>query len=296
MTYEKILKIAFSKLKNNKYIINPHLDADLLLVKVTKQSREYILSHKEQKINLIQQIKFRYLIHERFKNHPLAYLLKEKYFYGYKFKVNKNVLIPRWESEAIVDEIINIIKNNPLEKYSIFDIGTGSGCIIISVAKELEKKFPKVNIDKLKAIDISSQALKIAKQNYILNKINKKIEFLKSDLLKSIINNTRTSNTNLIISANLPYLKKEQLKHPTIKYEPNLALYGGLKGLDYYQQLLLEIKIIRNNFKQITLIMEIDPQQKNDINKLILSIYPNIQIITKKDLKGLSRLILINLN
>lgn len=303
MNYGKLLSKAQKKLSTNnpenknKDITNPYLEAELLLSKIIKKTREHILSHKENKISLINKWRFNYLIYKRLNNHPLAYLLQEKYFYAYKFKVNKNTLIPRAESEMMVEELVNLIKNNPNEKYSIFDIGTGSGCIIISVLKELKNKLPEINIEELNAVDISFRALKIAKQNAVLHKLNQKIKFLHGDLLAPIIKNKQTNKikNHLIISANLPYLKSSQLNHPSIKYEPVLALYGGLKGIDYYRRLLLETKTIKNQYKQISLFLEIDPSQKELLNSLILKTYPEAEIKIKKDLRGLFRLIIINL-
>ena len=315
MTYGEILQEAFQKLSKNKYITNPHLEAEILLSKITRQRREYILTYKENKISLVNRLKFNYLIYRRANNYPLAYLVREKYFYGYKFRVNKHTLIPRWESEMIVDEIIDIVKNKPKEKYSIIDVGTGTGCIIISTLKELVKRFEdekqnfKIDISGSIAIDISSQALKVAKHNADLHELKQKIKFLNGNLLDFLVNDKKRSTRcpedvkcpegknkpHLIISANLPYLNLGQLKHPSIKYEPFLALYGGSGGLDYYRQLLEQIRVIRGRYSQISLFMEIDSSQKKSLNSLILKIYPQAKIETKKDLKGLSRLVCADL-
>jgi release factor glutamine methyltransferase len=295
MNYKKALRKAYQKLNKNKYIQNPHLDAEILLSKIIKKEREYVLAHQENKISLIKNIKLNYFINKRFKNYPLAYLVQEKEFYAYKFKVNKNTLIPRWESEMIVDEIINLIKNNPNEQYSIFDIGTGTGCIIISILNEIKNINFIINFDKVIAIDISSQSLKIAQKNAKIHHLSSRIDFLQGNLLKPVLRASEKNNSHLIISANLPYLKSSEMNHPTIKHEPYLAFYGGDDGLNYYRELLEQIKTIKKRYKKISLFLEINPEQKEKLISIISMMHQNAKIETKKDLKGLFRLICINI-
>ena len=306
MTYGEILQEAFQKLntrypEGTKYsegknkIRNPHLEAEILLSKIIQKPREYILTHKEKKIDLVNKLRYNYLIYKRINNYPLAYLIKEKYFYGYKFKVNKNTLIPRPETEMIIDEILNIIKNTPKKQYLLMDLGTGSGCIIISALREIKKINSLKNIQ-AKAIDISQKALKIAFLNAKNHRLEKQIQFFKANLLNFSVNDKTEKKSNLIISANLPYLKLDQLKHFSIKHEPFLALYGGSNGLDYYLELLKQIKDIQNKYKKINLFMEIDPSQKKDISSLILEIHPHAKIEIKKDLRGLFRLVCVEFN
>ena len=294
MTYKKALKEAYSLLKLNPQISNPYLETEFLLSKVIKKKREYFLAHSEEKINLIKYFKFKYLIKKRFLNYPLAYLLKEKNFYNYNFKVNKHTLIPRPETEMIIDEILTLIENDTQKKYEFLDIGTGSGNIIISLFLELKKKNLLRNIIKFWALDISSKALKIAKINASKYKIEKEISFLKGNLLKPFFAKENMAK-NLIISANLPYLTPRELKHQTIQYEPKLALLGGLDGLKYYHKLLKQIKNLKK-YKTIHLFMEINNNQKNALSNMVLSFFKKAKIEIKKDQNDLFRLVYVEIN
>lgn len=237
---------------------NPALDAVLLLAKVIKKSKEFILAHPEYKITANQTKIFHKLIARRQKFEPLAYLLGEQEFYGLNFKVCPNVLIPRPETELIVDEIIATEKKPTTDNRqptTVIDVGTGSGCIIISLAKKLNDK----NI-KFFGLDVSAKALAVAKFNAkkLLNSRRSlsrtairdgndaSVKFVKSDLLKALMsptNNFRlTTNDSIAIIANLPYLTSAQIKNsPSIKHEPRLALAGGKNGLALYQKLLEQI-------------------------------------------------------
>ncbi len=304
MTIEELLQSA-SIPKNISP--NPALDAILLLAKVTKKSKEFILAHPEKKLTANQTKTFQKLIARRQKSEPMAYLLGEQEFYGLAFKVSPAVLIPRPETELIVDEIINTEKN-PNSKFqipnsSIIDVGTGSGCIIISLAKLLADK----NI-KFFGLDISPKALTIAKTNAKkildtgIRRHDPVVKFVKSDLLKALVSPTNdlrlTTNDSTVIIANLPYLTAAQIKNsPSIKYEPRLALAGGRDGLVLYKKLLEQIAEIKKTKPQtsFTVYLEIDPRQTKLISAMIKKILPAGKIEIKKDLSGKNRLVIIDL-
>lgn len=262
------------------------LDINLIISFVLKKPIEFTLAFPETKLNTNQLDKINVLMKRRLKGEPMAYILGYKEFYGLKFRVNKNVLVPRPETEMIVEEVINCAQNNTI----IIDMGTGSGCIIIALAKLLKSK--KI---KFITVDISKKALNTAKQNAKLNKVNNKINFINGDLLKPIINNKKiNNNSKIIITANLPYLTPKQIKNsPSIKKEPRIALVAGSDGLKYYRQLFQQIKKL--TAKEITILCEIDPSQKKTISILAKKIIPKANIKIKKDLSGLSRLAIIKM-
>ncbi|MDD3773763.1 MAG: peptide chain release factor N(5)-glutamine methyltransferase [Patescibacteria group bacterium] len=211
------------------------LDALLLLKFILKKPKEYILAHPEKNLTKKQEKEFFVLVKKRASRFPVAYILGEQEFYGRKFKVNKNVLIPRPETEKIIELVLKKIKEMPhfakgfpglsfgQKKLKILDLGTGSGCIAITLANELDKQKVKYQIT---ASDISCDALKIAKENakklIHRNHHEKKpkesqIHFIKKDIFQNI-----KGKFNIIV-ANLPYVKAKEIKNE-LKFEPQLAL------------------------------------------------------------------------
>ena len=293
MEIKSALSFAIKNFKEHS-VKSPHLEAEILLSYALHKLREYILTHPEYKLSKLQMQKFKTLTKKRLANYPLPYLIGHKEFYGFNFFVDKNVLIPRPETELIIDEVIKITENNR-QKYTYIDVGTGSGCIIITIAKLFKPS-------KFYGIDISNQAIQIAKKNARLNQVAP-IKFLRGNLLKPLFNlkfDPEYSERNpacadgskLIIIANLPYLTPQQIaSSPSIQREPKLALVAGQDGLKYYRQLLQQIS--KNNLNFNYLLLEIDPSQKNAINRLLKSSLPDASWQIKKDLKGHNRLVVI---
>jgi release factor glutamine methyltransferase len=264
---------AYQKL--NKVKINSaSLDAELLLSFVLHKSREYILAHPDFKLRKNQILKFNKLIAARAKNIPLAYLTQVKEFYGRNFYVDKRVLVPRPETEMIIEQLR--IKNYELKiNTTIIDVGTGSGCIITTAACELKNK----NL-KLFATDISQDALTVARKNARVHGVAKKIKFLRGNLLSPVLSflrrqESRNKKNEIIICANLPYLTSAQIKNsPTIKREPKLALAAGADGLKYYRELAVQVQKFNNQYPNvpISIYCEIDPKQSNAIKKVFSSV------------------------
>ena len=235
MTPIKLISIGSNFLKENN--IKSHIiDSELILSSVSGQQRENFLVNSDFKLNLNQINSFNNLILRRaIKKEPVAYLLKKKEFWSMKFDVGKDVLIPRPETEILVENLAKYYKNkNPF----ILDVGTGSGCIIISLLQELKKS-------KAIAIDISNKALKIAKKNSKINKSVNRIKFVKSS-----ISNFNNYKFDLIVS-NPPYITRHQFKNldDSIKYfEPKIALDGGNDGLDVMRKVIYKSrKILKIN-------------------------------------------------
>lgn len=244
------------------------LDIELLISHAIKKAREFVLAHPEFEISNTQAIKIEELIKRRLKHEPIAYILGEKEFYGLDFKVNEHTLIPRPETELIIEKVLALNPKNS----NIVDIGTGSGNIIIALAKNLQAK------NKFFGIDISSKALQIAKQNAKTNKVEKKIKFLKGNLLQPL---TKNKIENAIIIANLPYLSKKiyDATMPDVKkFEPKSALYSAEEGLAHYRKLFSQIKFPAKIF------IEFSPEQKSSLSKLAKELFPKAKLNFHKDL------------
>lgn len=279
------------KIKEKYHIQIDPIDLDVLIGYVTKKSREFILSHPEFNLTTLQTEKLAPLIERRTKNEPLAHILGTKEFYGLNFKVNKHTLIPRPETELIIDMALEEIFNIQHPILNIIDIGTGSGNIIISITNQLKLTPYQLLATNYFAIDISKEALKIAKKNARANSLSKKIKFLHGNLLKPLIKNypkLSQQKATLIILANLPYLSKEIYNNcpPTVKkYEPRSALFSPQDGLSHYEKLLRQIKsasLEKNN--EIILFFEISPEQKKIIASIIKKHFPQARIKFQKDL------------
>ncbi len=290
MTIAQSLKFAADKLTAQKINL-PHLEAEILLSEILKKPREFVLAHAEKKLTAGQTAKFKSQISRRLAYEPTAYLTGHKEFYGLNFKVNKNVLIPRPETELIVEETLKLTAHGAPK--ALIDVGTGSGCVIIALTKHNAGC-------KLLATDISAKALAVAKQNAKTHNVHKKIKFLRGNLLSPLIRDSsfKISDSELIITANLPYLDKnwknllKSSDSAGLKYEPKIALDGGQDGLDLYRKLATQIKHL-SGAANIILLCEIGHLQAEAIKK-IFSFAKNCQI--KKDLSGLNRLVIIKIS
>jgi len=258
----------------------PDLDADLILEYVLGLNKldrimqeNYILSNFE--LEAIDNC-----LKMRLNKIPLAYIIGYKEFYGRKFIVNNDVLIPRPETEAIIDITKQILDDNSAP--IIWEIGTGSGCIAITLALEIPQA-------KIIASDISPPALQIAKNNDIIL-IGKQdnITWLEGDLLNPFTQQDTKPN---IIIANLPYLNQNQYQDDSILAEPDIALYSPNDGLEHYIRLLQAIKSRFTLYPDI--ILEINPEQASPLENYIKSLIPKSKITIYKDLQGLDRHILI---
>jgi release factor glutamine methyltransferase len=273
----------------NPFNIPPY-ESELILSHILQKSREYVLTHPEIALNKAQKAKFLNLIKRRQKYEPLAYILGHKEFYGLDFKVDKNVLIPRPETELLVEEIIKLDPKGE----NIIDIGTGSGNIVISLAKSIGEK------NNFFAVDISEKALRIAKYNAKKHKVDKKIDFIKSDLLKNKKLLDKIKNKKIIMVANLPYLSKKIYSStmPDVKnYEPQSALLSGDDGLDHYKKLFSQIgKLLVANCRLLAeIFLEISPEQKTKMEKMIRKYFPKCKMNFIKDISGRWRVVKIKI-
>ena len=275
MNYQELLVDASKQLKSYKFN-SAKLDAELILSKTLGLSREKILLNLNEKINDKVLENFNYYLKLRKQNKPIAHILGFKDFWKYKFKVDKNVLIPRPETELIIEQALKILPK--LSNKNILDIGTGSGCIIISIIKERENC-------KATAIDKSLKALKVAKLNAEMHQVQKKIKFLNIDVDKYFAN-----KYDLIVS-NPPYIKDSEilsLDKDVKLNEPKLALSGGKSGLNkVFKVIKKSQKLLKTNGK---LILEIGDKQSKEVKKYLIKNNFN-QIKIFKDLSGKDRCI-----
>ncbi len=255
MNLETAIKNAYRILENNN-IKSARLDSEILLSKVINKSREYIFLNSKYNISDKDYNFFKELINQRSKGKPIAYITGKKSFWKYEFSINEKVLIPRPDTEIIIEQILKIYKKK--DKINFLDIGFGSGCILLSILKE-KKNFQATGID------ISNYALKACKMNAYKLGVNDRVRLFKSDIDKFYL-----GKYDLIIS-NPPYINKINLKYlekDVINFEPKIALNGGLDGLSEIR------KIIKKSSELIKiggkLILEIAYNQKKEVKQLLI--------------------------
>ena len=230
MNYQQALIWAQKRLSEAS-ISSPRLDALVLLEDNTGVDRAKILYSPDQTIKKDQLESFKYQIEQRCNQTPLAYIRHITEFYGRQFYIDNTVLEPRPESEAIIDELKDLISLAPDgTPLNVVDIGTGSGALIITAKAE----FPAINAI---AVDISSDCLGVALKNQQFHSV--RVNFLKSDLTKSL--EAKTWSKNTIVLANLPYVPTDWQINPPAKLEPALAIFGGKDGLRLYKRLFSEL-------------------------------------------------------
>ncbi|PCJ61347.1 MAG: protein-(glutamine-N5) methyltransferase, release factor-specific [Planctomycetota bacterium] len=259
-----------------KNIDTPRLDAQLLLSHCLKISKMELYAYFDRPISVEERTHFKELIKRRIKREPVAYILGTKGFWKYDFKVNKHVLIPRPDSEVLIEKSIDWIKDKKESTLSVIDIGTGSGCLAISLKKEL----PDIQ---MVAVDISKEALEIAKEN--ATSLECEIEFIESNLLSKI----KPQLFDLIIS-NPPYISSNEyqmLQEEITQYEPILALVSENNGLEHYEKILKSSKQYLKD--DGLLLIEIGDHRKNDLLALAKNhfIHTNIGL----DLSGNERVL-----
>lgn len=276
MNIEQALDYGVKELKENK-IDEPILKIRLLLTYILEVKKEYLIinSTQELKGEEIEQLKKG--VKRLLNNEPIQYIIGSQEFMGLKFLVNGNTLIPRCDTEILVEEVINIIKK---EKHSkILDLCTGSGAIGISIAKEIKNC-------KVLLTDVSCKVLKMTEKNCKLNKVTDKIEILQSDLFENL------ENQYDIIVSNPPYIKTKVINtlEKQVQKEPLLALDGGEDGLSVYRRIITDAyKYLNDNGY---LCLEIGYDQKEEVISLIKNTNKYDNIYSRKDLSGNDRVVI----
>ena len=253
MDIQSALKKGQSILTDNN-IISAKLDSEILMSQAIRKNKKFIILNLHKEIEKRDFDYFNNLIQERAKSKPIAQIIKKKDFWKYEFIVNNNVLIPRPDTEILIEQTLKLVKNK--NRLQILDIGIGSGCILMSILKE-KKNFIGTGID------ISSKSLQISKVNGQKLRINNRLR-----LFKSNIDNFNTGKYDLIVS-NPPYIKKSNLKclEKDIGFEPKQALDGGLDGLSEIRKVINKSsELIKRNGH---LIIEIGFDQKDNVKKIL---------------------------
>ncbi|MDC0895815.1 peptide chain release factor N(5)-glutamine methyltransferase [Candidatus Pelagibacter sp.] len=254
MNIQLAIKEGISVLKN-KSILSAQLDTEILMAKALGKSREYIILNHDKVLDIENLEYFKKLVHERSTRKPIAYLLNKKFFWKSEFYVNKNTLIPRPDTEIIIEQILKVTKSKNYLR--ILDIGIGSGCILLSILKE-RKNYYGIGID------ISKDSLEISKINAKKLLVEERIKLYKSDVDKFA-----QGKYDLVVS-NPPYIKKNNLKYlerDVLEFEPKLALDGGLDGLSVIRKVIKKSsELLKKNGK---FILEIGFDQKSKVIKLL---------------------------
>ena len=278
MNILELLNLSSKKLKY-KNIPSYKLDSEILISKILNKTREEILINLNTELNYNQILKFNDLIYRRSFKEPVAYILREKEFWSKKFEVSYETLIPRPETELLVEKLIKIYKDKSI---SILDIGSGSGCILISLLSEL-------NNAKGLGIDISKKAVLLSNKNLKKHKMTNRAKFLNRS-----VDDLRNNKFDLVVS-NPPYIKRAELKNldEDIKsFEPLLALDGGNDGLDVIKKVIYKAnEILKVNG---LLALEIGNGQLINVSKILVT--NNFRIkYTIKDYKENTRCIISSL-
>ena len=239
----------------DRSILSAHLDSEILMAKALGANREYIILNNNKVLKEKNLKYFKKLVQERASRKPIAYLLNKKFFWNSEFYVNKNSLIPRPDTEIVIEQVLKLTKNK--NKLSVLDIGVGSGCILLTILKERKNFYGT-------GIDISKNSLNICKKNAKNLLLEGRIKFYKSDVDKF-----NQGKYDLIVS-NPPYIKRCDLKYlesDVIRFEPKLSLDGGLDGLSVIRKVISKSSVlIKKNGK---FILEIGFDQKNKVIKLL---------------------------
>ena len=260
-----LINFGTKELKQKK-IISSRLDSELLLSKILNKNREEILTNLEQEICQKYLSEYKRLIVRRSQNEPVAYILEEKEFWSKNFFVNYDTLIPRPETELMVEKLVKIFKEKQI---SILDIGTGSGCILISLLSELEKS-------RGVGIDVSKKALIIANKNSEKHVMQNKIKFVNKSLDSKFY-----QKFDLIVS-NPPYIRSNEIKNlrdDIKRYEPLIALDGGNDGLDLIKKVIYKTKYILKVKGMLAL--EIGNEQFKKVSEILIKKNFKIEHIIK---------------
>lgn len=280
MTIRETIRKGMIELKNNG-ISEPNLKARLLMQYILDKPRQYLLVYDNQTLSLRQEVDYFKAIKRLSKGIPLQHITHMQEFMKMNFYVNENVLIPRPDTEVLVEEVIEIAKKINAKK--ILDLCTGSGAIAVSLAKYIEGS-------QITAVDISPKALSVAKLNAKNNEVENQITFIESDLFKELAKEKYD-----IIVSNPPYIKREIIKtlDKEVQKEPKIALDGGYDGLDFYRKIIYQ----SDEYLKFRgyLCLEIGYEQKIDVIELIENEEKYVDTYCKKDLYGNDRVIITKL-
>ncbi len=278
MTINSFIRETENLLKKTQ-IETARLDCEVLIADELNKDRSWICAHDDYLLSKENITSLKRKINKRLKNEPLAYIRGFHEFYGRKFEVDKNVLVPRPESETMIELLLSSVEGiaDSVEEFQIVDIGTGSGNLIVTAALELSSILnPQSSISFL-GLDISEKALVIARKN--AKSHNVKVEFIQSDLLANFYPLYAIPST-LILLANLPYVPEKFQINDAAKHEPKIALFSGKDGLDHFRKLFKQLQT--GKFGTPVIITESLIDQHQDLAKIAEN--TGYQQTTEKDL------------
>jgi len=301
MKIKELLQKAIIELEKNN-IEESSLKAKILLSNCISKPKEYLFIHENEEVEQTLEKEFLQKIERLCNNEPLQYITNKQEFMGLEFYVDENVLIPRSDTEILVEEVLKNIDKT--KKLKILDMCTGSGIIAITLAKFCE------NVD-ITAVDKSEGALNVAIKNAKLNNVYDRIKFIKSDMFENVNNNSKelgnlSPSSNLsnnlsnnkilqqkydIIVSNPPYIESSTIKtlNKDVQKEPQIALDGGEDGLDFYRIVAENAEhFLKENGK---IYLEIGYNQRESVSKLFVNKFKDVKCI--KDLAGLDRVIIV---
>ncbi|MDO8489789.1 MAG: peptide chain release factor N(5)-glutamine methyltransferase [bacterium] len=284
MTITELLQQSTHQLQHAG-IPSASLDTEVLLAHVLRTERSFILAHGDTEVVADKEKLFHSLLAKRLTRVPVAHLIGHKEFFALDFIVSKDVLIPRPETETLIEHVLEYI-NELSEMPAIIDVGTGSGAIALALASRLPEA-------KITALDSSEKALAIALRNAEHLDLSTRVELLKSNLLSQLSTSHFLPPTSYIIIANLPYLSPMDYAEalvdcPEIAFEPRGALLGGDTGLEIIEALLKQIKRIFTN-KSAAIFLEIGMRQGDDIRTFTQNLFPKAHTEIMQDLSGRDR-------
>lgn len=274
MKIVEVLQNAIQELNNNK-ISDPIMKSRILLSNILNTTKEYLVINSEEEISIETTNKFNEGINKLIKGYPLQYITNHQEFMKLDFYVDENVLIPRADTEILVEEVISNCEKN--KEYKVLDLCTGSGAIGISIARYISNSY-------ITCTDVSNKALEIARKNAKANNIDN-IEFIESDMFKNI-----KGKFDIIVS-NPPYIVKDVITtlDKEVQNEPYIALDGGIDGLDFYKIIACEAHRYLNENGKVFL--EIGYDQKEEVTNLLKVSEKYNSIYSKKDLYDNDRIV-----
>ena len=258
---------------------SPRMNAEVLLMFVLGVDRAYLYAHPERELTADENQRYEAALHARATGKPAQYITGHQEFWGMDLIVTPAVLIPRPETEHVIETVLELTREFPAR--TVVDVGTGSGCIALALAKELAQA-------QVTATDISPEALDVAKANAARLQLEKRIRFVEADLLKRDVASYVSTELDLVVS-NPPYVSEEErdkVQREVRKFEPKLAVFGGAHGFDIYRRLIPQAyETLRVGG---WLVMEIGFSQEEEIRKL-LSDWSEIRVTA--DLQGIPRVV-----
>lgn len=281
MTIKETLRKGMIQLKTGN-VTEPNLKARLIMQYILNKPRQYLIIYDDQVLTLRQEVNYFKAIKRLINGEPIQHITHQQEFMKLSFFVNEDVLIPRPDTEILVEEVIKIAKK--IKAKNILDMCTGSGAIAVSLAKYLD------NVE-ITAVDISTKTLNVAKTNAKNNEVENKITFIESNLFENIVNEKYD-----IIVSNPPYIKKDVIKtlNKEVQKEPKIALDGGYDGLDFYRKITHQSEeyLKFNGY----LCFEIGYDQKKDVIKIINDERKFTGTYSKKDLCDNDRIVVTRLD